>query len=74
MSQLKSNYEWALMYQEAIAAILAGGANVSYSMMGRTFTKASLEGMQRSLRYYTAEAKADSCGNVTQADFSGGCG
>jgi hypothetical protein len=62
--------ERANAYADAIEAILAGQANISYSVAGKTFTKQSLPQLEDLQRYWEAKAHERQHGFVTYSDIS----
>jgi hypothetical protein len=67
----KTNEEWLQEYEYALETILAGGANVSYSVMGKTFTKTSITVLERMVDKYRQRVHVDQFGSRSTSDFSG---
>jgi|TARA_R110000803_G_scaffold153882_1_gene218711 hypothetical protein len=63
--------ERANAYADAIEAIISGGANISYSVSGKTFTKASIEQLESLQRYWEGKAHERQYGFTTYSDLSG---
>ena len=62
--------ERANAYADVIEKILSGGANISYTVAGRSFSKANLEQLENLQRYWEGRAHEQSSGFVTYSDIS----
>jgi len=70
IDDLKSNLDWALLYQEVLEQFAATNL-ASYSVGGSTFTRNNIEFYQRQYEKYAALARMDALGAgcVAVADF-----
>ena len=71
MDGLKSNLEWALMYQDILEKLGAAGGLTSYSTQGRTFSRSSMAEYRMAYEMYKAKHYADLYGNTRIADMGG---
>lgn len=67
---LKTNEEWATLYQTAIESLLVNPLQ-SYTIGGRTFTMMDLEMLQKLYEHYYSLYYQETYGNATYVDLSG---
>ena len=69
MPRLPTYREKAELYESKIEELLTGGI-ASYSVAGASFTKHSLDGLERLAQFYRSRAEAETTGFTTVPDMS----
>lgn len=68
-ARVKTAAEHAAMYEQAIENCVALGANASYTVMGKSFSKVPLSELQRLYNYWRGVAAQESGPGFTVPNF-----